>query len=1427
MYLIFDTETTGLPQNFDAPVTDTDNWPRLVQMAWQLHDEKGSLMAAKNIIVKPNGFTIPYNAEKIHGISTERAEKEGRPLPEVIAEFTADLQRTKLLIAHNIKFDLNILGAEFVRLNQPDHFSGIQLFCTANETTDWMQLSGGRGKYKTPNLTELYTKLFNEPFQDAHDAAYDVAATAKVFFGLIEVDIAPNLGEVDMAEMLYEAPQLDEANFRFQKNDLERRATGRLQNTEALNEVLPFVHLHVHSQYSVLQSPIDVADLVASAKKNGMTAVALTDMGNMMGAFKFVRAALKEDIKPIVGCELFISDRWEESKFTNNDPDRRFTQILLAKNIEGYRNLCRISSAGYTKGFYSGYPRVSKELIAQYKDNLIATTGGLHNEIAYQILNIGEEQAEQTFKWWKDTFGQDFYVELLRHGLEEEERLNEVLLRFCKKYDVKYFAANDVFYTRREESESHEILLAIKEGQTRSAEKQYLGGLTGHISRKKRFALPNDEFFFKSQEDMNRLFIDLPEAIETTTEIADKIEPFKLEHEIQLPRFEIPDGFEDENDFLRHLTYKGAKKRYADITPSISERLDFELETVKKMGFPGYFLIVQDFTTKAREMGVWVGPGRGSAAGSAVAYCLGITNIDPIAYDLLFERFLNPDRISMPDVDIDFDDVGREKVINYVIEKYGREQVAQIVTYGMLGGKSAIKDAARVLELELAEANKLAKTFPDHLKATLKKVLEEGDIQPKLKGAMNSDQLGQAYEFRKIGEQKDLHGQVVRSAHVLEGAVRNTGVHACGVIITPQPMTDLVPVGRAKDSDMQVTQFDNSVAEDAGLLKMDFLGLKTLTILKDAIEMVEENHGLKIDPDEIDLEDRKTYEKVFQPGDTMGVFQFESGGMQKHMRELKPDAFTDLIAMNALYRPGPMAYIPNFVKRKHGEEEVVYDLADMEEYLAETYGITVYQEQVMRLSQKLANFTRGEADTLRKAMGKKQIAVLEKLKPKFLEGCKENGHDLEVCEKVWKDWSAFAEYAFNKSHSTCYAYLAFHTAYLKAHYPAEYMASVLTHNMKNQDDLTKYMQECRRMGIQVLGPDVNESTADFRAVADDKIRFGMAGVKGVGHNVVEVIVTERTAKGAYKDAIDFIKRTCDKSVGKRTYEALVYAGSFDNLSAETKRWQYLQKDESGKYSYLDMLVRYANQVVAEANQAQQSLFGSGHGVAQLAVPKAPEAEPWTDMQLLNHEKDYVGIFISGHPLDRYKIEVNQLSDCTVDMLKDDIKAKTFLNKQIRLAGIITGCMERMSQRGDKFGILTIEDFTGQLEFALFGRSYAEMAHLVTPGSLVLLSGKFQPRYNDPEQFEFRVEKVNLLSEYEGKVVKGVSLKLPLNELTASAIEQIEKLAAKHPGQASLNFKLFAEGEPVQLSMSSQKYRIDVNPDFLEELDRQNVEYAMT
>ena len=916
---------------------------------------------------------------------------------------------------------------------------------------------------------------------------------------------------------------------------------------------MKFSHLHNHTQYSLLDGASNISKLYEKAQNNGMPAMAITDHGNMFGVFDFVAQAWKKTkvvgqtpegkdimepvVKPVVGCEFYLVENRFKKIFSKDDKDVRYHQLMLAKDEVGYKNLVKLCSLGYMEGLYSKYPRIDKELILKHHEGLIATTCCLAASVPRTILRKGEAEGEKEFKWWLDLFGDDYFIELQRHDIADQIKVNEVLMRFAAKYNVPVIASNDSHYVDQGDANAHDILLCINTGSKQTDPKwKDIGDDDETPVKGGRFAFPSDRFYFKTQEEMGQLFGDLPQALDNTNLVLDKIKPLKLERDIMLPHFVVPAEFNnDQNAFLEHLTWMGAKERYVEITAEVEERLKFELFTIRTMGFAGYFLIVSDFIKAGRDMGVFIGPGRGSAAGSAVAFCIGITNIDPIKYKLLFERFLNPDRKSMPDIDTDFDDVGRQRVIDYVVKKYGKNQVAQIVTYGTMAAKSSIKDVARVMDLPLSEANALAKMVPERPGINLKRLILaelKGKDSLDEKEGLGADELEGVMKLREIyGQPNTPHGQILMNAVKLEGSVRNTGIHAAGIIIAPSDLTDLLPVFMVKDVDSLITQYEGNVIENAGVIKMDFLGLKTLTIIKDALALIKRNYNIVIDIDTIPLDDELTYQ-LYQEGDTNGTFQFESAGMQKHLINLRPDKFADLIAMNALYRPGPMEYIPNYIKRKHGQEEITYDVPEMAEYLSETYGITVYQEQVMLLSQSLAGFSKGDADVLRKAMGKKQKSVLDKMKGQFVEGAKKKGHPEEKLQKIWTDWEAFAQYAFNKSHSTCYALVAYQTAYLKAHYPAEYMAAVLN-NQGNIEKIKFYMEECQRMELQVLGPDVNESLKGFSVAKENVIRFGMNAIKGVGEAAVDDLIAERESNGPYTNVYDFIKRVNSRTVNKK------------------------------------------------------------------------------------------------------------------------------------------------------------------------------------------------------------------------------------------------------------------------------------------------------
>jgi len=1459
MYLIFDTETTGLPKRWNAPVTDTDNWPRCIQIAWQLHDAMGNLLDHQDYLVAPDGFDVPFEAEQIHGISTALAQDQGLPLLEVLERFTKALEKCHFVVGQNVGFDLNIMGAEFHRAGLENLLTQKPVLDTCTEQTASMcEIPGGRGgKFKLPTLTELHQHLFGEPFGEAHNATADVEATSRCFLELLRLKHYPldKLGAPADYYNQYVAANpeaiegiglkhvnLKEASAALQAHaqpEISAPTKQDIKENLAQLEDTAFVHLHNHSQFSVLQSTMSVKDLVAQAAKNNMPAVALTDHANLMGAFHFVKevkghnARIKQAHKeaeeagtpkegrtmtPIVGCEFFVC----EDHTNKNVKDYGYQMVFLAKNKKGYHNLAKLSSIAYTKGFYY-VPRIDKTLVEQYKEDLIVLSGNMYGEVAAKILNTGETQAEEALVWWKDTFGPDFYVELMRHGQEDEDRVNQVLVPMAQKHGVSLVASNNTYYADQNDAEAHDILLCVKDGEKQATP---IGRGRGY-----RYGLPNQEYYFKSAAEMKSLFSDLPEAIENTHKIASQIEPFELAREVLLPAFEIPAEFkvaedlEDggkrgENAYLRHITYQGAEKRYGEITPEIKERLDFELDTIRNSGYPGYFLIVEDFIREARNMDVSVGPGRGSAAGSVVAYCLWITNIDPLKYDLLFERFLNPDRVSMPDIDIDFDDEGRGRVMDYVIEKYGSNQVAQIITYGTMAAKSSIRDTARVLDLPLNEADRIAKLLPNMSK--LAKIFSYTEAE--LKKNFRAEDLDKVNELLNIADGPDLEAQTLNMARILEGSLRNTGIHACGVIITPGDITNYVPVATAKDSDLYVTQFDNSVVEDAGLLKMDFLGLKTLTLIKDTVKIVKAKHDIQLVPDDFPLDDAKTYE-LFQRGDTVGVFQYESVGMQKHLKDLKPTVFDDLIAMNALYRPGPMEYIPSFIARKHGDEEITYDLPEMEEYLKETYGITVYQEQVMLLSQKLAGFSKGEADVLRKAMGKKIFALLEKLKPQFLGGGEKLGHPTEVLEKIWKDWEAFASYAFNKSHSTCYAYIAYQTAYLKAHYPAEYMAAVLSNNMNDIKQVTFFMEECKRMGLQVLGPDVNESFYKFAVNQAGAVRFGMGAIKGVGRGAVETIVAQRKENGPYRSVFDLAKRIDLRAANKKAFENLALAGGFDSFGGVHRAQYFHPLGDAG--TFLEKVIRYGARYQENENSAQVSLFGESSDI-QIPEPEVPPCPEWGTMEKLKQEKEVVGIYISGHPLDDYKTEINTYTNANVSFFND---LPTYVNRELAFAGVVSEVQHRISKNGKGWAAFTVEDYADSYEFRIFGEDYLKYRHFLIVNSFIFCKALVKEGWTNKEtgkQGEPRLQYNGffMLQEILESFTKKLTLKLRVDHLEEAQISGIKEIIQSHPGDLPLHFSLYEMEESIKVDFVSRSQKIGVTTALLEALEAADVHFSL-
>ena len=1146
----------------------------------------------------------------------------------------------------------------------------------------------------------------------------------------------------------------------------------------------PFIHLHVHTQYSVLDGQASVAALVDKAIADGMPGLAITDHGNMFGIKEFYNytkkkngkvkdkikeaeeeadkalkngdeetakakqaeaEALKKKIfKPIFGCEMYVANNSLHDKTDKSDKGRHL--LVLAKNETGYHNLIKIVSQGWTEGFYH-HPRTDKEALYSHREGLIVCSACLGGEIP-KLIRAGEiEEADRQVKWFKDTFGEDYYIELQRHWTDKpggnrevyeiQEQVNPVLIDLARKHNIKLVATNDVHFVNENDAEAHDRLICVSTNK--------------FLTDDKRMRYTKQEWM-KTQEEMNKIWSDIPEALSNTIEILDKVTTYSIDHKPILPNFPLPDGFTDNDDYLRYLTYEGAKRRWGEPSKEQCERIDFELDTIKNMGFPGYFLIVQDFIQAGRDRGVSIGPGRGSAAGSAVAYCLGITQIDPIKYDLLFERFLNPDRISLPDIDIDFDDDGRADVLKYVTEKYGAEKVAHIITYGTMAAKMAIKDVARIEQLPLSESNRLTKLIPRHM--------------PEVNGKELKPTLKNCYEHvpEFISELKNpdpLIKETLKYAQELEGNVRGTGVHACGVIIGRDDITDWVPVSTATDKDgskLLVTQYEGSVIEETGLIKMDFLGLKTLSIIKEAISNIKLTRNIDLDIDNIPIDDKNTY-KLYCEGRTTGTFQFESPGMQRYLRQLQPSVFEDLIAMNALYRPGPMSYIPDFIERKHGKSPIIYDIPVMEQYLKDTYGVTVYQEQVMLLSRLLANFTRGESDTLRKAMGKKLIDKMMALKEKFLKGGQANGHDPKVLEKIWADWEKFASYAFNKSHATCYSWVAFQTAYLKANYPAEYMAAVLSRNLNDITKLTNFMDECKSMHISVKGPDVNESFSAFGVNRNGDIRFGLAAIKGIGGNVVNAIIAARNEGGPFTSIYDFVERVDKGAINRRTIENLAIAGAFDCFAPEIKREDFFELNQRGE-SLSELLSKYGQNFQNSKDSQENSLFGGfEENLNTAGRPHIKPAVPWADIARLDKERELVGMYLSGHPLDPYYVEIKYGCSCT---LKDFAEEGPTENKEYTLGGMVADYTIKQGRKGN-FGVLKIEDFTGTSEFTLFGQDFIDYGKFGIPGTPILIKGHYGRRFANSD-IRFQITGISLLEQSKGKLIEGITISLNANEL---------------------------------------------------------------
>lgn len=1160
---------------------------------------------------------------------------------------------------------------------------------------------------------------------------------------------------------------------------------------------IPFTHLHVHSQYSILDGAASIKGLVKKAKADGMEALALTDHGMMFGIKEFFDVCRKEGIKPILGCETYVASRSIYDKQGKEDRSGDHL-ILLAKNEAGYRNLLKLISAANIDGFYYK-PRIDKQLLEKHHEGLIVTSACLGGEVPQRIMANDMEGARETIDWFKRVFGDDYYLEVMHHpttypGLKEEISdnqlsVNEIILNLGREMGVKVVATNDVHFLNEEDADAHDILICLNTG------KDY--------DDPNRMRYTQQEWL-KTTDEMYDLFGYVPEVLENTNEIACKVEMYDLNSDPIMPDFPLPEGFESEGAYLRHLTYEGARKRYGDpVPPEALERIDFELDTILKMGFPGYFLITQDFINEARRLGVLVGPGRGSAAGSAVAYCTGITNVDPIRYDLLFERFLNPDRISMPDVDIDFDDDGRQLVLDYVTQKYGQDKVAHICTFGTMAAKMAIRDVARVLKLPLSEADRLAKMVPDTPKITLQSAYKE---VPELDAEKRSSD--------------PLVSRTIKLAETLEGSVRQTGVHACGVLISKNPLDQHIPVMPTKGENLLTTQYDGKFVESIGLLKMDFLGLKTLSIIKETVENIKLSNGLTIDVDNLPMDDEKTYE-LFSRGETTAIFQFESLGMKKHLKALQPNRFEDLVAMNALYRPGPMDYIPAFIERKHGRQPIEYDHPMMEPFLKDTYGITVYQEQVMLQSRALGNFTRGDSDTLRKAMGKKMVEVMDKLKVKFHDGCLASEEFMAGCkgkatdsliEKIWSDWLSFASYAFNKSHSVCYAYVAFQTGYLKAHYPAEFMAGVLSRNLSDISKITTFMEECQSSGLSVLGPDVNESYKKFTVNKAGAIRFGMAGIKGVGEGAVEAIIHERDKNGAFKDIFDFVERLNLTTVNKKNMEALAAAGAFDNLGNLHRAQFFSGYQAHDDATFIEHLIRYGNRFQADKASAQNSLFGAFSSGFEIKKPDIPVCEPFSSLEKLNREKELIGIYLSAHPLDIFKLELKYFVPHKLKVLED---LEAMKGRDFTVGGMVTQFRRGTTKKGDPCGFITLEDYSGSYEFGFFNKDYTSFSNFIEKGLFLMVKGKVQPRYGEKGELSAKVAFISLLSELKEKEVQSVNIRIPLHALTHDLVRELAQINDEsEQGKVVLRFVVHDPETRNHVNLLSRNTRINLTNEYI-------------
>ena len=1174
---------------------------------------------------------------------------------------------------------------------------------------------------------------------------------------------------------------------------------------------MSFCHLHCHTQFSLLDGATDIGSMMEKAKADGMPAVALTDHGNMFGCFDFVNEAKKNHIKPILGCEFYlVKDRFKQSfSKISGERDERFHQLILAKNQEGYENLSKLCSLGFIEGMYGKYPRIDKELLKKFHKGLIATSCCIGAEIPQAIIHGRLEEAEELLKWWLDLLGEDFYIEIQRQAGNEnldqlgisQEQVNQQLLALAKKHNVQVIATNDVHYLDQEDAVPHDILLCIN--------------TASNVADENRFKFSSSEYFFKTSEEMKLKFADIPQAIENTVAIADKVFNPSLIREIILPNFPLPIGFEHQDDYLKHLVYEGAVARYGEITEKIRERLDYELLVIKNMKFAGYFLVVQDFIKAARELRVSVGPGRGSAAGSAVAYCLTITDIDPLKYNLLFERFLNPERVSMPDIDIDFDDRNRDKVMDYVVNKYGKNQVAQIVTFGTMAAKSSIRDVARVKGLELSIADRLAKLVPNKPGTKLNEIL---DLDKVISDDFQAEDKNNILELRNILKGGiGLESDVLKTAKKLEGSVRNTGVHAAGVIIAPDEIMKFIPVSTAKDTNLWVTQVEGNVIEQTGLLKMDFLGLTTLSIIEDTLDNIakRKDQTKRIDIHEIPLDDLKTLQ-LFQQGQTIGLFQFESDPMRGHLKNLKPTSIEDIIAMNALYRPGPMDNIKEFIDRKHGRVPVIYPHEWMQEILSPTYGIMVYQEQIMQSAQIMADYSLGEADILRRAMGKKKKEEMEKQSAIFVERAMKKGISQEKAQEIFDVMAKFAMYGFNRSHAAAYSVLAFQTGYLKTHYPAEFMAAVLTANKDNLDSLRTYLNEAKSMKLKVLGPDINESQIHFTVNDHGQIRFGLSALKGVGEGPVEEIIVERERNGPFLSFADMIKRLNSKIFNKKVIESCVFGGAFDCFT-DMHRAQYFAQYEKSD-SYIEYMLRWGQSYHAGLNNMQQSLFGESV-MNDIKIPQAPEAEEWNTIQKLNYEVDIAGIFLSAHPLDDYSYEMQYCSNCSLDQL-EGLKEEKYQGILVKICGRLLDVQHRMNKKGEGFGSFVIQDYQGSLKVFLFRENYLRYKNLLNDGTCVAIEGFYKKNTwkADSDEWELDIKGMRLLSTALEQTVKHLSIGIPVHSISEDFIVQMERLFKDHKGTLVPKIELVEIGTGLKLEFLSTQNKLKISGDLLGRLE---------